>query len=76
MAPGRFIPTDQTGLLRWEVIVNGQDVVMASLQPAVQNREKGQQTWSGQAVGSTVTANPELQGGINQALSRERVSNN
>lgn len=39
MAPRCFIPTDQTGLLGWEVIINGQDMLTASLQPAAQNRE-------------------------------------
>lgn len=35
VAPRCFISTNQASLLRWKVIVNGQDMFMASLQPAV-----------------------------------------
>jgi len=41
VAPGCLIAADQTRLLRWKVIVNGQDVLPASLQPA-ERREQGQ----------------------------------
>lgn len=34
VAPGCFISTDQASLLRWKVIVNGQDMFPARLQPA------------------------------------------
>lgn len=34
MAPRSFIAANQASLLRWKVIVNGQNVVPASLQPS------------------------------------------
>lgn len=40
VAPRGFISTDQAGLLRRKVIVNGQDVLPASVQPAASNRKR------------------------------------